>query len=372
MRNPVKLFFPLAALIASIIPILTSLNFAGIVDLNTTTFTFTQRHVLEMLFSFPSAVFTGFLLMSSFSLNSFDTSIYKKHNILALLWIFERIVSFINVIPPVIQLPLQSLFLIFAGLQVFIQFKKVKKEKYMYLLIFSLFLIAKEVFLYGVFYQNEFCYSLGIGIAVDTLRLLFVYISTKMFSCFIKMAASCNVKSNNFINPYAITATAMILFRHLFSSKEIISAIYLLALVLNFIRFINWDILKGWTHPAVGSLKLGFLGILIHMLFSIISIYFPNLDFSFSILHIFTLSALGSLVLSFVLRLSLANSNLVPSKSKYFKVSYILILTAIIFRAVMPILFNGNIESFYIISAICFSVIYLVYIIKFIPKWYFK
>nr|WP_299013438.1 NnrS family protein [uncultured Photobacterium sp.] len=149
-------------------------------------------------------------------------------------------------------------------------------------------------------------------------------------------------------------------------NNEVLATLLFLTGIAHLIRFARWRTLSTLKTPLLWSLHAAYL-------FMIVGIFALGLNYltgdaSYSVaLHFITVGGIGCMILAMIARVSLGHTGRSLQVGKAMVVAFALLLVAALVRTVLVVLFPALILNAYIISAVLWSMAFLIFSMVYYP-----
>ena len=365
--------FPLAMIAGILFPFLWGLIFSG----NLSWFNNSAEgalnplawHAHEMLYGFGWAVLGGFLLTASKNWVKIRGIHGGPLLLISIFWIAERILILMAATfggtSSLLWILLMNVYMVSVSVYVLSSLLKYRKadsyqDNYFFYLILILFLISKNMLL-----SSEH-YKLGIDLSIGLFRLAFAVMFERTLTQFMKNTESIDL----FRHPYLDNAIKILLFISIFYPlfpPTLGALILALAAALLFMRWLLWKPFIGFKKFSNATMYVGYFGLILHLVFQ--SLYQMGfvVGTATTALHTFTLLCMGIVIPSMLIRICQGHTGRKPVFITQDKLAIGSMLVAAIFRLVFPPLYPQQYALWILISAILWSLCFLLIAIRLIP-----
>ncbi|MDO8207802.1 MAG: NnrS family protein [Gallionella sp.] len=359
-------FFALAMLAGIVLPMLWALVYSGTIAAPTTSFASVQWHAHEMFFGFGWAVLGGFLLTAS--KNWVKVRGYHGYALMFLVaaWLLERAgMWFEGVLPALLFRFSNNLFLgsIVAMLVWTLARNRDKdfyRDNYFFLLILPMFLVAKNLLLSAVYFQE------GAVMAVGLFRMAFLVMLERTVSQFMKGAFRVEILNNQALNK-AIKLLGLSLVFSGFMPPVLAGTIALLAAMLLMVRFAFWKPQLALRRLDIGIMYIGYLAIVAQLLIEFFRLtMYPQWPVSLSI-HVFTFGAIGLIIPAMLIRITKGHTGRKVVFDSIDKLVLWVMMLAFVFRLIAPLLDSAGYTRWIFLAAVCWLVSFALLAWRYIP-----
>lgn len=270
-------------------------------------------HAHEMIFGYTVAVIAGFTLTAVRNWTGVQTLNGTALLALVLLWLFARIMPFIDhpyAINAMLWFDLG--FNLFLSLALFYPIAKVKQWKQLILwLIVSLLLLSNSLFYLGVLTLLESGIRLGINSGLYLIIALIALMGRRVIPFFIEkgVATETPVSLVNY-KWVDIGSGIMLLFFILFEvflvNAEVAAYLALALFVLHAIRLKQWYVKGIWAKPLLWILYIAYAWIAVGFALKFLGLFLP-VNASLSV-HAFTFGTIGLMTLGMMARVALGHT----------------------------------------------------------------
>lgn len=356
-------------------------------------------HSHEMIFGYTSAVIAGFLLTAVTNWTGEMTITRWPLALLFLLWLSARIVPFIsinNISMGSINIEQANwiiaatniIFYPLLAITVAIPIIKTNNKRNLFIVVILILL--------GL--SNLFFHLDLLGIVSNTLQtaqysglyislLLIVIFSGRVFPFFIEKglerllekslgnSPKKHLKETFKLKKYQWLEISCVVSFFLFAIADIINMSAIVFLIISIVtcalhslRLAGWYNHQIWKVPLLWVLQLGYLFLILGVILKGIGAYYPS--FIFPALHSLTLGALGLITLGMMARVSLGHTGRnIHQPPKSVSLIFGLIVLATLIRVFLPILSSAHYLQAIQISAVLWSVGFLLFAIVYFSYW---
>jgi len=369
-----RIFFLAAGIFSIISMALWAVLYQYPLTLEFNTFSSSQWHAHEMIYGYALAVIAGFLLTAVKNWTGQQTPQGVSLFIIFSLWLIARLLFLFGSTYMSFAAFFDISFLLSVTIAVAIPIFKVKQWKHLAILSqLILLLIFNVVFYLGVFGIIEQGVYLGTYAGILLVVGLILIMARRVVPFFIERGVDYQV---TLFNSKIIDITTLILFL-LFFISELFLTIPLLSLSLtiglflvNTIRLLGWHTKGIWGKSMLWSLYLGCWLVCIDFLLFAASYLFGISKYL--AIHAFAVGGVGIITMGMMSRVALGHTGRdVNAPSKIIGYALSILVLATIVRILLPLidssLYNiwiGLSQLFWIISFLIFTIIYAPILIK--------
>lgn len=353
-------FFSLAILAGMSLPLIWALLYSGVISAPLHTFPAVQWHAHEMFFGFGWAVLGGFLLTAT--KNWVKVRGYHGDALifLASAWVFERAgMWFEGAWPPVLFCISNNLFLIAIVTMVMWTLIKNRKadfyrDNYLFLLILPAFLLTKNLLLSTEYFLT------GMSMAVGLFRVAILVMLERTLFEFMKGAFQVEILVNPLLNKIIKLLAILLVFAGLLH-VQIASGIALLLAVLLLGRLAFWKPQLGLRRLDIGIMYLGYLAVIVQLLFEFVRLgHYAEMSASLSA-HIFTFGAMGLIIPAMMIRISKGHTGRKVSFDRVDKLALYFMILAFVMRIIAPQIYPASYTIWIALAAsswfACFAIL---------------
>lgn len=359
-------FFILAALIATINPILWVFNYLEHLSLPLAVVDPLFWHGHEMTFGFTGALIAGFILTASANWTNSEPYQGKALLFLILLWIIERFSYF---------LPLDESFLfilmnLFFPALSFMLLRKLwhfPKQKYVFMPILLGLTIGKLLHSYGSLYSLDYLEISGREVAVGLIRLIILLIAGRVIPFFTrKKIEGVEIELPKWINPISLFPVVLLVFPWPENTpKTLLAVILAVAIIANISRQLMWKPLVTFKVPILYILHIGIAFINLELILELVGLFDDEVHFTQAALHLLLAGGLGVIGIGIMTRVSLGHTGRVIKADLWTKIAYLLIIIGSITRVIVPIYFSDYyVKSLHIASGM-WTLGFLIFLLRY-------
>ena len=328
-------FFALACLSGLSLPLLWVLIFLGVLPAPQSSFAAVQWHAHEMFFGFGWAVLGGFLLTST--KNWVGIRGYRGTALMFLVaaWLFERAGMWFGGRWPSFLFEISST-LFLASIVVMLAWTLVRhrqtdsyRDNAIFLLIFPVFLVAKQLMLNVEYFQ------LGINMSVGLFRVAFLVMLERTLSQFMKGIFQVAILRKPALDG-AIKLLGLLLVGAGLMPPWLAGWISLLLAILLAGRFLFWKPQLAMRRIDVGIMYLGYGAIVLQLLVEFVGQVAPSAWVGSFSVHIFTLGAMGLVVPAMLIRIGKGHTGRKVVFDAIDKLVLWIMIAAFVLRVVAP------------------------------------
>ena len=363
-------FFILALMYGMIAPVLWGLIFSGRLSLNSPSLNPFLWHAHEMLFGFGLAVLGGFLLTASKNWVKIRGINGTPLMILVGLWLFERFViyypGFFGGIQSWLWQIFNNLFIFSLSGYLFYTLFKYRKndtfsDNFFFYILLIVIIFAKNLLL------NAEYYKIGIDLSVGLFRLAFAVMFERTITQFMKNTEGLELYRNRYLD-YAIKIFILLSAFSGFMADKVAGPVFLAAAILLFVRWIIWKPLAGFKKFGNAVMYFGYFGLTLHLFLEALNRFqlLPGQPGTSS-LHTFTFLCMGIVIPGMLIRICQGHTGRKPEFLASDKIAISLIVSAAVFRLILPIFNIENYSNYIFIAAICWSLCYVLLGRRLIP-----
>ena len=363
-------FFLAAATLAAVWVPGWALLFGGFVDV---TFAFPRIawHGHEMLFGFASAAIAGFLLTAIQNWTKRKTAGGSWLALLMVLWSAGRLVMLI---------PGQPIFTAIVDLLFWVLLIPTiarplivtrNRRNYPFIaLLMALAVINLSSHVANTAGRIETHQQLNY-VALDLILIIIAIVAGRIIPLFTRNALAdadrSKIRQRTRIDTLSLIALCIVATVDLCARQSIhlMSVVYFVAGVLHGFRLRGWGMLLVRKQPILWVLHLGYLWLAIGLLLRGASGYLPLLT-SASI-HTLTIGAIGTLILGMISRVALGHTGRPLRVTRRVATAYIVLQLSLLTRILPPLLDNALLQYGVMVSAACWSVSFLLYLVDYLP-----
>jgi uncharacterized protein involved in response to NO len=365
--NSIRVFFPLAAIIAVLVPMYTVTTIVNGYPFNNSHFSLYEWHGFEMIFGFFYTLIIGFILTAGAHWTNKDPINGAALIQLLALWIFDQVAIFTSAN---IYIPMTSALLLGVWLlKSVVSLLKGYRQSLIFIIAISTLTIVKVLFIYGGsqrgFIHKDLLYNLATWVYV----LLAVIIGGRVTPNFTKnyFELKEELKAPSLLNKVSILFTALTILTLFTNNILINSSIYLIAGITSLLKICYWMPTKALKRPIIGMLHIGYFVLSSSLIIKGLSYHIDSLDYTRASLHLLLTGGVSIMALNIMVRATLGHTGRPVNMSITIGIMYISIILGMLIRFLVPI-----IAPDYFIKSLHHSMgfwtfAFLLYLIKFIP-----
>ncbi|MGV2871355.1 NnrS family protein [Colwellia sp. E150_009] len=334
-------------------------------------------HGHEMIFGFAATVAVGFLLSAAQTWTGIRSINSWKLAMIIVFWLIARI-SLLSSSSTVLIIGTASEALWWVGSISYLAYMVVKSNNRRNLIFIPLLSLIMGLDIATLMFAFVGNYSLSTHLAytaVFMITCVVTIVGGRVIPFFTTRALNLPTIKGNIVLERIIALAMIATLITFFSSYFINTATILIFLFtstgcLQLLRMANWQTVKTFKTPLLWSLHLSYLNMGIG--FIIIGLSYINSDvittsinFS-SAVHVITVGTIGTMIIAMMSRVSLGHTGRALQINMWISCSFILLLSATLFRVVLPTL--GLFSMGYLLAALCWSLGFAIYLIYYSPK----
>jgi len=325
-------FFTLGLICGAVLPVVWVLILMGKIDLGGAGLTPTQWHGHEMFFGFGWAVLGGFLLTASKNWVGIRGLHGRLLALAVLFWLVERWA--------VLYLPMDGIYgLVWSNLCVtylvlYLLWTMILNRKadsfsdnYLFWIALPLFILGKNLILRPEYFNQ------GIAVTVGLFRLSFAIMFERTLTQFMKNAMGVPLPRIGWLdNLIKLSLLAAVFVPFL---PDLVGVGLLLLAGLSLLgRLVIWHPHQGMRSFGIGIMYLGYLGLIVHLVFEAAKIYGGFGMIGSLSLHLFTFLCMGMIIPSMMVRISQGHTGRKPVFTVWDKFAISFMLAGAFFRLV--------------------------------------
>jgi len=364
---PLRLFYPLAALVATLVPMWIVGYMVNGYPFGGRLFRVVTWHGFEMFFGFGIALIAGFLLTAGAAWSGKAAVSGKPLLILASLWSLERLCLFAPVNPKIAAVVciVCGIYFLFLALKLLWGYKVFPLFASILICIF----IAKLLYIFDALHIIDHGIKMGETLMVNTIRLLIIIICGRIIPSFSNgKIKDLNIKVPTIINGFAIGTGILMIPITLFISEELFVSIFTgITCFAQILRFVYWKPFRTASTGMLSILNIGFLWIILSLLLESLLPYYPELGIGRATLHSFAAGGLGVLSIATMTRSGLGHTGREITMSKMVACMFVWINLGAFVRVFAPIYrVDFYLPSLHISMGI-WTLAFIFFLIKFMP-----
>ncbi len=326
-------------------------------------------HEHEMLLGYSTAVISGFLLTAVKNWTGKATVQGDKLALLALLWVYGRIVPFYSeLLPDLFIAAVDFSFLPVLIICILKPIAEVDKPK-MLLFPSLLFLMSlgNALIHLQLLSITENTADLGISLVLMTILMIILVIAGRVFPFFTERGLSgVLIIRKPLFDALAIISALFVFLLMLMEITDTLLAIAAtLAVITNILRVSVWYVHRIWYIPLLWVLYIGYGWIILGFILTALAAYqivLPSLA-----IHAFTVGGIGVLTLGMMARVSLGHTGRALRVSNAILLAFVLINLAALFRVLMPFILPDWYMNMIYFSTLCWLAAFSLFILIYTP-----
>lgn len=328
-------------------------------------------HGHEMIFGFAATVAVGFLLSAAQTWTGIRSINSWKLAAIVLFWLIARVTLLSSSIP-VLMIGTASEALWWLGAISYLAYMVVKsnnQRNLIFIPLLSLIMGLDIATLMFAFVEN---YSLSTHLAytaVFMITCVVTIVGGRVIPFFTSRALNLATIKGNLVLERIIALAMMVTFVSFVSSYYLdvtilLSILFMMTGVLQLLRMINWQTCKTFKTPLLWALHLSYINMGLGFISIGLSYITTGIGFSSSV-HIITVGTIGTMIIAMMSRVSLGHTGRALQINTWISCSFILLLSATLFRVLLPIL--GLFSTGYLLAAFCWAIGFSIYLIYYSP-----
>lgn len=365
--NSVRVFFPLAALIATLVPMYTVCVVVNAYPFSSPHFTLFEWHGYEMLFSFFYTLIMGFILTAGAHWTN-QTPIHGWPLIsLFCLWILDQAVLFL--VDSQLLLMLSAMALSGYFMYLITKLLWTYPKKWMFLFIFTFISVAKILFVYGGtqkgFWYKDHLYDFSAWL----FSFMAIIIGGRVTPNFTKntFKLKTGFQAPEILTKISIASTAAIGVTPFITNPTVNMVIYLTAGISNFIKVCYWYLFEALKKPIIGMLHIGYFVLSISFIFTGLSYVYDGFNFSKADLHLMLTGGVSILALNIMVRATLGHTGRKIKMDWVIAIMYASVFIGSLIRFIVPIFWPDFFIKSLHQSMGFWTLAFLIYFIRFLP-----
>lgn len=356
-------FFILAMVMGVLMPLLWGLFFSGhlVIPVSNPM----AWHAHEMLFGFGGAVLFGFLLTASKNWVG-ERGIHGKFLMIVTgLWVLERVMFyFLLELPIFLKHVLMSLFVVVVGIYIMSTLIKFRhkdsfNDNYFFLILLVAIVIAKNLLVSERFYIE------GISLSIGLFRLAFVVMFERTITQFMKNTMNVTLVRNKFLD-MSIKILVLASAFQSFLPNQVSICLLALAGLLLLVRWFLWRPDLGFKKFSNATMYIGYFGLILH--FGLEALKISGIwGFAAYSIHVFTFVCMGVVIPSMMIRIANGHTGRKPEFNGIAKIAIWIILSSIIFRLILPLVYIPFYSSWILLAGLLWSTAFLLLLMKLSP-----
>lgn len=365
--NSIRVFFPLAAIIAIMVPMYTVTAIVNSYPFKTPFFSLYEWHGFEMIFVFFYTLIIGFILTAGAHWTGKKPVSGLPLVMLLIIWIFDQILLFIS---PSIYLPIMTSFLL--GITLVFQVGKLLngyKQKWLFIFSISVLTVVKVIFLYGAskrgFVYKDSLYEVAIWIYTLLTIIIGGRITPNFTKNFLKLPQAINTPS--ILVKTSIVFTALSVTSIFINNSIYNSLVFGVAGLASLLKILYWKPVRALKNPIIGMLHVGYLTLSLSLIIKGLSYHYEVLNYTRASLHILLSGGISIMALNIMVRAGLGHTGREIKLTYAIGAMYISIIIGMLIRFLVPLISpNSFVQSLHH-SMGFWTLAFLIYFIKFIP-----
>lgn len=321
-------------------------------------------HAHEMLFGFVVAVVAGFLLTAVRNWTGIATPTGWPLALLVLLWLLPRLLSALPVTRELFAL-LDMLFLPVLAVVLFLNLRRAEQSRNYSVPVLLMLLAITN----GAIHLEQLAYLEGytepmLHLAIVTVLAVIVLIGGRVMPFFIGSATGEKRGSIAWVESMALPSVLMFaVINLLLPQAGLVALVALMVAIIHAIRLASWYVNAIWRQPMLWILWLAYLWLVAGFL-----LYAASLLFGWPLteaLHAWSIGAVSMFILGMMARVSLGHTGRPVQPLSWMPVAFLLLIIACFARVLMPILNPAWLQYAVVISALCWSLAFLVFAFRY-------
>lgn len=326
-------------------------------------------HAHEMLFGFVAAVAAGFLLTAVRNWTGIQTLRYTPLALLTLLWLLGRLAPL-----PFFHLPgwlialIDLSFLPVVAISIAIPVRaKAQKSNYIFSILLLLMAVANLLTHLQFLGYTQHTANIGISLMLYLIVALIMVMGGRVIPFFSERGVTgLQVQSWPLIEklaPYSIAA--VVLLAPVLPNSMVIVPVALFAAMVHGIRLYGWYGKKIWAVPMVWILQLGYLWLVIGLLFlAFVPLALIPREFA---VHALTTGGIGLITMGMMARVALGHSGREIAASRLVFWAFVLVSLVPVFRVLLPLLIPTWYLQSIILSGWLWCLAFLLFVLVYFP-----
>jgi uncharacterized protein involved in response to NO len=236
--------------------------------------------------------------------------------------------------------------------------------------VLLLFAVANSLMHYGAISGNAACTQHGSNIAIFLVTLVMSVVGGRVMPMFTANGTQTpRVEAISWLEKAAVASVALLMFIHLFAlqdsmPKRLMTALLLLAGILNLLRCARWHIWLTFKVPLAWSLHLAYWSLSLGLMLMGISYISDSVVWQTAI-HLLTVGGIGGMILAMISRVSLGHTGRMLKVKPLMSVAFASIFIAALIRTVGVLLFAEQTQTLLLVSGVLWIVAYGLFV------WYY-
>ena len=365
--NSIRVFFPLAALIAVLVPMYTVTTIVNNYPFVSPHFSIYEWHGFEMIFGFFYTLIIGFILTAG----AHWTNKEPIHGIALIqllgLWILDQMAILFS---PTILFPIVTSFLLgLLLIKLVASLLAGYRQKWIFIIAIFVLTTAKVLFVYQAeqrgFIYKDILYNLATWVYVFLTIIIGGRVTPNFTKNYFKIKEE--LKAPALLNNLSILFTALIVITAFSDNIYLNSGIYLVAGTTSLVKIFFWLPLKALKHPIIGMLHIGYFVLSISLIVKGFSYHLESLEYTRASLHLLLTGGVSIMALNIMVRATLGHTGRPINMSITIGIMYISIILGMLIRFLVPIISPEHFTKSLHHSMGFWTFAFLLYLIKFIP-----
>ena len=366
--NSVRVFFPLAAIIAVIVPMWTTSILNNNYPFTHSYFSAFQWHAYEMLFGFLLTLLTGFIFTAGGYWSGKGPIEGRPLILLLLAWIIDQVSIYLPV-PGIVLLPLGLVFpLYFLKLLINLLDGYAQKGKFVFL--FSFILILKTTFLLseplGYKPSYTFLTSLSLWAYTYFAFLIATRLTPRFTQTFFKFENKIKTPAGLLVTT-ELSIISLILAAFNFVPDTFSGFLYIFAAVLSFVQLTHWRTLTAIRKPVIGLLHIGYLLFILSLFVAAAGKLFPIFGILKSDTHLLLTGGIAFIAMNIMVRSSLGHTGRKIEMTPTIYAIFACLIIGALLRTFVPIIFPSYAIKSLHHSMGTWTLGYIIFLVKFVP-----
>ncbi|MFT6633259.1 MAG: hypothetical protein ACJAS4_003229 [Bacteriovoracaceae bacterium] len=365
--NSIRVFFPLAALIAVLVPMYTVTTIVNSYPFINPHFSIYEWHGFEMIFGFFYTLLIGFILTAGAHWTNKEPTQGAALIQLLVLWTLDQVAILFS---SSIYFPMAtSLLLGLLLIKLVASLLSGYRQKWIFIIAVFILTTLKVLFIYGAkqrgFIYKDTLYGLGTWVYVLLTIIIGGRVTPNFTKNFFKLEKE--LKAPTLLNKVSILFTALIVVTTFSHNIYLNSGIYLISGVTSMAKIYFWLPLKSLKHPIIGMLHIGYFVLSTSLIIKAFSYHFESLDYTRASLHLLLTGGVSIMALNIMVRATLGHTGRPINMSITIGIMYISIIVGMLIRFLVPIISPEHFTKSLHHSMGFWTFAFLLYLIKFIP-----
>lgn len=366
--NSIRTFYPLAALLAVIVPLITVLQATQLIRIPFELFNVYQWHGYQMLFGYTFTIVLGFILTAGGHWTGVGPLGNKSLSIMFLLWCIDLIM---------VSLTSSPLLILFASSTLSFYFLfhlnnllKKYKMRIRFMLLIGSIPVLKTLYLAGIVkvlpIKLQFITDITLIIYIIIVTTIAGRVTPRFTKNYFKFKYS--IEAPTILNNATIISTAFLLLTLYPKAPSSLSfAVTFLCGFLHFLRFSFWRPFHAVKEPTMGFLHIGHFLFSCSILFKSLTHIYPSLDAHNSSTHFLLIGGLSFTAMNIMVRATLGHTGRKIYYTRYIQSIFLFIFAGMLIRVFVPIIEPIYFDESLYISTFFWILGFSLYLYKFIP-----